>query len=442
MSFKGSNFIWGGRQEFWISGTSRDEDLLRIESNYSGVEDPLKLTLPTLCITYADMNFNNAIGGCQENYPSSIKYGPLYFDPPVEIVGRKEIEKLTWIRGAHRVVIGPDRTEIYWYMWESLIIPRLRIDNKKSAKVLLTIPDTPITVDEELIIKVRQYADARRIGGLRIEKRHPNWKPKKVPKEYDLWIRVINGETMNPMTELELKLFRWNPSIATPYGFGGLELIEKRYTGSSGSIQDSNRPSDELEAVTINLPGWRAIPRCFRPLPGQHVRFQMFAWQLKNRDFIPYTWKINDSIGQIALLTGFTPEYILKSNGLLDATNLKAGISISLPCYAATYTIEYGNSIEWLAKAFSYPSIEELAKYNGLVDPSKSKGLSEIFLPGWHFLYARQGDSLENIDSIFNLPSGSSRTVDRIHHPDSRLPFESETIAIPTDLFVKNYINK
>jgi hypothetical protein len=440
MSFHSSNFVWGGNQEFWIAGTDRYEDTLRIESNYTSIENPLKLTLPTLCITYANMNFTNKIGGAQVNYPFSKKYGPKFFDPPVEINGREEVKKLTWIRGAHRVVIGSQKTEINWFVREPLIVPRLRIEKTRSLKAMLTIPDTVIKVDPQLIIRVMHYADGRRIGALQIEKRHPNWKPKEVPKEYDLWIRVINGETMNSMTEVKLNLFRWDPKLFTPYGQGDFNLVEEKYTGSQGSAHWPNRTSNELEAVTVSLPGWRTIARCFRPLPGQLVRFQMFAWQLKKKDFVQYEWKQNDVLGEMALLTGFAPQDILKSNGLIDSTDLKVGMLVDLPCYAAAYHMEYGDSLEWLAEAFAYPSVEELAKFNGFLDSSKLKAVPEILLPGWHFFYARKGDSLEKIDEIFSLPSGSSRTVGRVHHPDPRLPYESETIAVPTNAFVENYI--
>jgi hypothetical protein len=440
MSFQGSNFVWGGSQEFWIAGTNRYEDTLRIESNYSSIENPLKLTLPTLCITYADMNFANKIGGAQVNYPFSKKYGSKFFDPPIEINGGEEVEKLTWIRGAHRVVIGSQETEINWFARKTLIVPRLRIEKTRSLKAMLTIPDTVIKVDPQLIIRVMHYADGRKIGALQIEKRHPNWKSKEVPKEYDLWIRVINGETMNSMTEVKLNLFRWNPKLVMPYGKGYFKLVEEKYTGSHGIAHWPNRPSDELEAVTIHLPGWRANARCFRPLPGQRVRFHIFAWQLKNKDFVPYTWKINDTLEEMALLTGIASQDILKSNALTDPNALKGGMLIDLPCYAAVYRMENGDTFEWLAEAFSYPSVEELAKFNGLLDPSKLKGLTEILLPGWHFFYARKGDSLEKIDTMFSLPSGSSRTVGRVHHPDPRLPYKSETIAVPTNAFVKNYI--
>ena len=88
--------VWHGQQEFWLAGTDHHEDTLRIESNYSQAqaEHTLRLTLPTLCITYANMQFTNAIGGKQENYPSSSKYGPIFFDPPVVITDTEEVEKM------------------------------------------------------------------------------------------------------------------------------------------------------------------------------------------------------------------------------------------------------------------------------------------------------------------------------------------------------------
>ena len=115
---------------------------------------------------------------------------------------------------------------------------------------------------------------------------------------------------------------------------------------------------------------------------------------------------------------------------------------ISLPCYAATYRMEPGDTFEWLAEAFAYSGVEELARLNGLDDPSQLDGGVDISLPGWHFFYARPGDALERIDEMFGLPPGWSRTVGRVHHPDPRLPYESETIAMPTEGFVKARIER
>jgi hypothetical protein len=421
---------WHGEQEFKLVGTERFEDTLRVETNYAQeMERTLMLILPTLCITYADMKFTNAVGGEQENYPASSAYGPVYFDPPVVISGEEQVEKLTWIRGAHRVTIGPDKTEIEWIMGRTLVIPRLRLDQKEPATSLLAVPDVPITVERALEIKVMQYADGRHIGGIRVEKRHPEWKPPEEPEEYDLWIRVIDGQTLEPIPEAMLNLFRWHPKKELMY------LVERQYTDGHGAIHDSNRPSGELEAVTLNLPGWRAVARCFRPLAGQRVRFHMRAWQLKE-DAVPYVWKKGDTLEDVALLTGHGPHVILDRNGLADASALTPGTRIKLPCFAAMYWLEPGDTLEWLAEAFGYSGIKELAEL-GKLDLDQFDGGEAVLLPGWHFFYARPDDSLDRIDKMFEVPRGSSRTVGRVHHPDPRLPYESETIAVPTKKFVK-----
>lgn len=82
------------------------EDTLRVESNSREKERQFRLVLPTLCITYAKMDFANCIGGEKANYQASRSYGPAFFDPPVVINGAAEIERLTCIRGADRVVTG------------------------------------------------------------------------------------------------------------------------------------------------------------------------------------------------------------------------------------------------------------------------------------------------------------------------------------------------
>ena len=438
MSLKGADFYWGGSQQFWLEGSRRFEDTLRIEANYKQEEQPLKLSLPTLCLTYADMKFTNAIGGEQEKYPASIPYGPRFFSPPVEISGEADVEKYVWIRGAHKVIIGPEETEIIWYMWKTLVIPRLRIKNAEQVAAVLSIPNMAIEVSKELVVNVMQLADGRIVGGIRVEKRHPQWQPKDLPGEYDLWVRVIDGENGEPMPEVTLKLLLWDDGVVTPFGKGGVKLAEKRSTSADGDIRISGRPSDERDAVVLDLPGWRALARCYRPLPGQQVKFHMFAWRLKEASRA-HKWDTGDSLAKMAVLTGFAPQEILKRNGLTSEWDLKEGMLIHLPCYEASYRLEYGDTVKWLAETFAYGSAEELAKLNGIFDPSGLEDLDQIKLPGWNYFYARPDDTLEQIDAVFGLTPGSSRTVGRVHHPDPRIPYESETIAVPTEEFVKAY---
>jgi hypothetical protein len=234
------------------------------------------------------------------------------------------------------------------------------------------------------------------------------------------------------MPETMLNLFRWD-------GKASFNLVERRYTDGHGAIHDPNRPSDELEAVTLQRPGWRAVARCFRPLSGQRVQFHMRAWRLKE-DVIPYVWGKGIVLEDLAFLTGYAPADILARNGLSDPAALKPGVRIKLPCYAATYRMEPGDTYEWLAEAFAYSSIEELLELNKVKDPSELDSGEGILLPGWHFFYARPDESLERVDEIFGLPSGWSRTVGRVYHADPRLPYESETIAIPTQKFVEAHM--
>ena len=91
---------WRGDHAFLVTGTVQREDTLRIVIDRKDEKIPSELTLvlPTLCITLAQMKFTNDIGGVQEDFPESADYGLRYFDPPLEIDGKGEIEKFTWIR--------------------------------------------------------------------------------------------------------------------------------------------------------------------------------------------------------------------------------------------------------------------------------------------------------------------------------------------------------
>jgi hypothetical protein len=115
-------------------------------------------------------------------------------------------------------------------------------------------------------------------------------------------------------------------------------------------------------------------------------------------------------------------------------------MQITLPCWAATYRLEGTDTAEWLAHAFSYTDPDELCRANQVRDPSELYEAREIALPGWHFFYARPGDLLERIDAMFGLPAGCSRAVGRVHHPDARLPYAGETVAVPTREFAKTHL--
>jgi hypothetical protein len=435
-----ANYTWGGQQTFQIVGTQLHEDTLRIESNYRKQERTLTLILPTLCITYADMKFSNTIGGTQPPYPASQAYAS-YFDPPIVLNGPDEIEKLTWIRGARRVTISRDKTVVEWWMGDTLVIPRLRIEQKKPLQVQMDVPVVPIDLHQELSIQVKQFADGRHIGGVRIEKRHPDWKPEEQLHRYDLWVQVINAATLQPIPEAALKIFHWDPRLPTPSGNGGMRFVLQRFTSGAGVVHEPGRPSDELEAVLLARPGWASAARCFRPLPGQPVRIHLRTWQLK-KDARPYTWRTGDTLENIALLTGFSPQTILRQNKLKSPTQLKRGKIIQLPCYTASYWLGGNDTPEQVVTAFGYKGVEEITKLNKGWSRAGLDGSRAIRLIGWHFVYARPGDTLKNLDKQFKLPAGACRIVGQVYHPDPRLPYESEVIAVPTEEFAKKHRRK
>jgi hypothetical protein len=436
MKTKDELYTWGGSYAFRLTGSGLHEDTLRIRSNYRKQEQMLKLVFPTLCITYADATFQNSIGGEQENYPASRAYGLAYFDPSVELVGERDIEKFTYIRGAHRVVIGPRETTIEFPSWNELVVPRLRIDQKKPVDVVLYVPDTLISVDAPLRISALQYADGRHIGGVRLEKRHPEWQPSVVKETYDLRLRVIDGVTLQPLPKVMVDIRHWSNEISTPYGTGGFRLDERRYTDETGSIYLPGRPSGDLEAYIVRLPGRRAVVRCLRPLAGQNVRLHMRVWPLI-KDTRRYRWQDGDTFDGMAQLTGHSIEEILSLNRLKEVSELRPGMSILLPCFAATYRMEQWDSFDWVGKSFGYRDAAGLTEVNGFRDVASLDGGMDIKLPDWHFFYARENDTLESIDTLFGFPRRSTIVVGRAYHPDPRLPYAGETVAVPTPRFAE-----
>ena len=422
---------WKGDYAFLVSGSGLHEDTLRIKSSGRKQEQLLRLVLPTLCITYADAEFQDRVGGQQQNYPGSRAYGPMYFDPPVEILGEEEIEKFTYIRGAHRVAIGPKETAVEFLSWRDLVIPRMRIDERKPARVNIHIPETQIAVDEPLKISALQYADGRHVGGVRLEKRHPKWQPEPEKECYSLWIRVIDGRTLAPIPEARVAIWHWDKNGRGRRGTGEFSLTDQRYTDGDGCIQIADRPSGGLEAYVVNIPESRAVVRCTRPLPGQRVRLHMRVWPLKP-DTVRFVWPAGERLDVVARRAGRTVEDLLRLNHFKGSSVPKAGLRINLPCYMAEYYPEPWDRLDQIGEMFGYRDAAGLAEANGLRTADELDGATAFKLPDWRFFYAQEKDTLERFDAMFGLPAGSSMTVGRVYHPDPKVPFVGETVAVPT----------
>jgi len=416
---------WKGEQAFYIAGTEHDDDTIRIVAD--GHELILKLVMPTLCITYADMKFANSVGGVQKDYPDSATYGPKYFDPPVVLNGEKEVEEFTWIRGAKRVTIGPKVTVIEWPSWHTLIIPKLRIKAKEKVKALLKIPKVEITVSSPYASKILQYADGRHVGGIHVTKRHPDWKPEPVPQKYDLWVRAIDGHTRRAIPEAKVSLFTWEAKRFV--------LEAHWYANEMGIIEASGLPSSDRKLVTVECRPWLLQAWRFRPLPGQKVRRTFRLWQSKEGS-CSYEWRERDSLESIAKLTGTQPATILKINRLRSADELKPGQTIKVPCIEAIYPVEARDTLEILTERFCYNSVDELALANELPKPYRLNLDQELRLPGWRFFQSGSDDYFVNLDEQFGLPRGWSRPAQRTLHDDPTRAYEHEVIAIPTQEFV------
>lgn len=261
---------WKGEQAFYVSGTERTDNTLRIAGVAPKTEARLHLEFPTLCITYADMAFANAIGGIQANWPDSADYGPKFFDPPVDILGENDIERLTWIRGADLVSIGPDITVIEWWSFKSLVIPKLRIASRKMAKALFQVPGVSIHVNQPFKVPIMQYHDGRHVGGVQIVKPHPDWKPTPIDEEYRLWVRVIDAEKRHAIPEALVTLYTWKGGRWP--GEGDFIDEGRWYTDEMGIVDLPGLPCRGKQMVTIEAHGYNGIKWRFRPENGQWVR--------------------------------------------------------------------------------------------------------------------------------------------------------------------------
>ena len=426
---------WKGEHTFYISGTDHEDDTIRIPSTYRKDEILHKLILPTLCITYADMKFANDIGGVQADFPDSKVYGNKYFDPPVELNGEEEIEKFTWIRGAKKVTIGPKVTVIEWWGFHDLVIPKLRIRPKEKVGAKIRIPEVNITVSQPFVAKVLQYADGRHVGGIEVTKRHPMWKEEAKPEVYDLFIRVIEGEKRCAIPELEIKLYTWDKQKKW------FVLESTFFTNGMGVVDVNGLPCSDKKLIVIAQAPWVTQTWRFRPLSGQKVKRSFRLW-CASREIIPYVWRKQDTLRDIAVLTGSSKVEILKMNRLRSSNELAPGKVIEIPCFEAIYHVKQRDTFERIVDYFCYQNVEEIAKVNGLAKPYRLHEDQELRLPGWFFLQARSDELFERIDEQFGVPGGWTRPVQRVLHDDPARAYENEFIAVPTKKFVSEHADR
>lgn len=422
-------YFWTGEHTFSLNASGLKEDTLRIRPQPAKSEALFQLRLPTLCITYADMEFQNKIGGLQENYPTSRAYGPAYFDPPVEIVGQQEIERLTYIRGAQRVEIRSKETLVEFPSWKELVIPRLRIEEKQTAHALLSAKDVSVFVEEPVSLKVMQFADGRHIGGIDIEVRHPEYVEPELVKDYTLELRVIDAIKLEPLPEVCVNIWRWHPEMVE--GEGWFQMDDQVWTGGDGGFVRLDPTAGELHVVNAYLPGWRITPRCYRPLPGELVRLHLRAWPLSPSK-IRYPWKNEDRLEAIALRCGVQGTDILQMNGLRDPAALARGMTIQLPCYAGAQWLDPWDTPQKLVQRYRFEDEKMLARINGLRSLQDYDGSLEMQLPGWHFFHAGEKDTLETFDAFLGLPDGSCVPAGRVYRPNAIQLFMGELVGVPT----------
>jgi hypothetical protein len=418
-------YSWTGEETFRVSGSGLHEDTLLIRSKDPKLETLFSLVLPTLCITYADMKFQNAIGGQQVNYPASQAYGPAYFNPPVLIDGEAEIERLTYIRGAEHVEIGPQFTRVQFRAWKELVIPRLRLDEKPPAEAVLSARNVPVRIDEPLTVLVMQLANGRHVGGVKLEVRHPDYKPVDEEPLYDLWVRVLDAAKLQPMMEIPVNIWHWDPT-----GAGAFHLDVTRYTGGDGSIYAHGRPAGELEAVSAFRRGWRVTPRCYRPLPGQPVQITLRAWSMQASE-MSYLYRKDSPLEDLAVLCGMKPPDLLRLSRLRNLRSLRPGMRLRLPCYSAELYLDPGDTPQSVAECFHFADPGVLAHANGLKDLSDYDGSRPLQLPGWHFFHTGPFHRLEEFDRCFDLAPGSCVAVGQAFRPHPTGLYDGEVVGVP-----------
>ena len=379
-----SPITWSGEQVVRIVGTGLHEDTLRIRpSDLEQRENRYRLRLPTLCITYADMKFANDIGGEQERWPGSAAYGPQFFDPPV-VIDRADIERLTWIRGAERVTIGPKETVIEWFGFRELVVPRMRLSVSDPVEAGVEVVSSVIDVGEELRLDVAQYANGRLIGGVQVAKRHPDWKPPEEPTSYRLWIRVIDADRQQPFRKARLLLSQWDGKGFTP--------LESASTDPDGSLVRDERKPGELEAVSLAMKGWWAVPRVWRVLPGQQLNLLLEAARWCRRS--------------------------TRSRPPGHAARV----------FVARYPLQPGDTPSTVAELFRYRDADERrrpGRHRPLGERDRAQPAGLVLHAGPDRRHARR-----NRTGLRCAPRPAT-DAGRRHRPDPRVPLEHEVVAVP-----------
>jgi hypothetical protein len=347
----------------------------------------------------------------------------------VEILGENEIERLTYIRGAARVIIGPDVTTIEFPCWKELVIPRLRLGEKEPADALVWAKNVPVEVDRPVPVLIRQFADGRHVGGVQLRLLHPDYKSPEVEPKYDLWVRVLDAKAQKPLAETRVEIWHFDPEKEGPAGTGTFFLDDQRWTDGHGCVEALGRPAGELEAVAAHLPGWRVTPRCFRPLAGQPVRITLRAWPMQpsKRKLV---WQGQGSLEDLAARCGCDSRDLLKLNRLRDPSELTAGTPIRLPCFAAALRPDPWDTPQAVAQRFRIDE-KDLAAASGLGDLAKYDGSADLQLPGWDFFHAGPSDILGALDEMFLLPPGSCVAAGRAFRPLAGLLYSGEVVGVP-----------
>jgi len=159
----------------------------------------------------------------------------------------------------------------------------------------------------------------------------------------------------------------------------------------------------------------------------------MRSWPLR-KDSVQIKWTKGMAMDLISGRSGTTINEILKLNRLSNLGSIRTGMHTKIPCFRAIYNLESWDTLEWVCQTFGYRTVKDLAMANGLKSASDLNIGDGIRLPDWFFLYAGENDSLDDFDSFFNLPKGSSITVGKAFHPNPKLPFAGEMVAIPNSL--------
>ena len=108
---------------------------------------------------------------------------------------------------------------------------------------------------------------------LELMKQYPAWKYGLGNRNYDLYVKVVDGKTCRPIPKLRVRLYNWDQDKAE------FVLEACYYSNKMGIVDVMNLPCSDGNMISVSHPKYPTQTRHFRPLNGQHIKKFFRLWK-------------------------------------------------------------------------------------------------------------------------------------------------------------------